>query len=70
MICCEQEGEVAAAARDQLDYFEIQEFGNKDSYVFKVILLQLVLHCCVSDKTSVLNSHFHPDFHCNSHFHV
>jgi len=35
VICCEQDGEVAAAARDQLDYFEIQEFGNKDSYVFK-----------------------------------
>ena len=37
VICCEQEGEVAAAARDQLDYFEIQEFGSKDSYVFKVV---------------------------------
>ena len=41
VICCEQDGEVAAAARDQLDYFEIQEFGNKDSYVFKVSLSQL-----------------------------
>ena len=37
VICCEQEGEVAAAARDQLDYFEIQEFGSKDSFVFKVV---------------------------------
>ena len=43
VICCEQDGEVAAAARDQLDYFEIQEFGNKDSYVFKVLPSKLVL---------------------------
>ena len=37
VICSEQEGEMAAAARDHLDYFEIQEFGSKDSYVFKVV---------------------------------
>merc|ERR1712038_2035173 len=35
VICSEQEGEMAAAARDHLDYFEIQEFGSKDSFVFK-----------------------------------
>ena len=34
VICSEQEGEMAAAARDHLDYFEIQEFGSKDSFVF------------------------------------
>ena len=37
VICSEQEGEMAAAARDHLDYFEIQEFGSKDSFVFKVV---------------------------------
>ena len=52
VICCEQEGEVAAAARDQLDYFEIQEFSNKDSYVFKVIAVKKI---CKSSQSSNLN---------------
>ena len=52
VICCEQEGEVAAAARDQLDYFEIQEFGNKDSYVFKVIAVKKIWK---SSQSSNLN---------------
>ena len=35
VICCEQDW--GGAGRDwETDYFEIQEFGSKDCYVFKV----------------------------------
>ena len=62
MICCEQDGEVAAAARDQLGYFEIQEFGNKDSYVFKVSLSQPLHYSHCNFQGLPFNSIFTLDF--------
>ena len=38
MISCDQEGSADPSSTLPVDYFEIHEFGNKDSYVFKVNL--------------------------------
>ena len=43
VICCEQDW--GGAGRDwETDYFEIQEFGSKDSYVFKVRQAEMENH--------------------------
>ena len=50
MICCEQDW--GGAGRDwETDYFEIQEFGSKDSYVFKVG------HARMEKRTKITKEH-------------